>query len=36
MTCYTFRVAASELSDIRFYYDAWDMMAKMGMSLSGE
>ncbi len=35
-TCYTFRVAGGELSEIRFYYDALDMMAQMGMPLSGE
>ena len=35
-TCYTFRVASGELSEIRFYYDALDMMAQIGMSLGGE
>ena len=35
-TCYTFKVAGGELSEIRFYYDALGMMAQMGMSLSGE
>ncbi len=35
-TCYTFKVADGELSEIRFYYDALDMMTQIGMSLSGE
>ena len=35
-TCYTFKVAGGELSEIRFYYDALDMMTQMGMTLGGE
>ena len=35
-TCYTFKVAGGELSEIRFYYDALDMMTQIGMSLTGE
>ena len=35
-TCYTFKVAGGELSEIRFYYDALGMMTQIGMSLSGE
>ena len=35
-TCYTFKIADGELSEIRFYYDALDMMTQIGMSLSGE
>ncbi len=35
-TCYTFKVAGGELSEIRFYYDALGMMTQIGMSLSAE
>ena len=35
-TCYTFKVAGGELSEIRFYYDALGMMTQIGMSPSGE
>ncbi|MFQ5919011.1 MAG: nuclear transport factor 2 family protein [Thermoplasmata archaeon] len=32
-TCYTFKVAGNVLSEIRFYYDALDMMNQIGMAL---
>lgn len=35
-TCYTFQVAGEELSEIRFYYDALDMMTQIGMSPSDD
>ncbi len=35
-TCDTFRIAEEGLSEIRFDYDALDLMTQIGMSLNGD